>query len=132
VVVAFALEAEGAERPPRRRHIGADGGEPLGEAVARRIGLGKRAKLRVDLNRSHPGIRDARQKTKPGDTDARAHVEHALAPARRNRSRKQHGIAPRPMAAARLNHADAPAEKFVGAGCGGAARAGLRRFHRRQ
>ena len=125
LIVAFALEARGAERLAGRGHVGVDDLESLGKAVPRGVLRSERAQPSVDLDRGHLDARDARQQAKPCDAHAGADIEHALARPRRHGGGEEHRIAAGPMSAARLHDADAAAEKIVGAG--GARLAGARR-----
>ena len=114
VMIGFRLEARGAQHLAGRRHIGRDHFELLRKTVPPGIPGGKRSERGIDLDRGYQDARNARQQTKPGDADARADIEHALARFGRNGCGEKHRVAPCPVPAARLDNADAAAEKIVG------------------
>ena len=125
LIVAFAQQPRGAERFPRRGDVGIDDTDLVAEAVPLRVLGGQRAEPGVDLDRGQLDAGHASQDAKSRDAHAGTDIEHAHPGARRHGGGEKYRVAPGAVAAFRLQHADAPAEKIVG---GGGARSARRRL----
>ena len=116
LIVAFARQARGAARFPRRGHVGIDDTDLVAEAVPLRVLGRQRAEPAVDFDRGQLGAGHASQDAKSRHAHAGTDIEHAHPGARRHGGGEKYRVAPGAVAAFRLQHADASAEEIVGGG----------------
>ena len=112
-VATRGRKTHGREIRSRRCHIKRCRTDAIGKLVARGILGRKRRKMFVDLDERYANAGDPGGKRKAGRADPRAKFGGAVAVSGRGRGRKQDGVMPKSVAAARLQQAQAAAENRI-------------------